>query len=439
MDALFKGLRIQKKWEVRLLPIKPKAKVFYGWKIAWIALLSNFMAVGTGFYAINAFLEPLCITNGWSRTAVNMAPMMGTFFGFLSQLIYGGLVNRIGPRALMSLGALVAGVAFFCLGHAKELVWFYFFYILLYIGNGAYAGIVANTAVNNWFIKDRGKALGLATAGMSLSGVVFPFVFMLMIIKWDLKTAFWVGGLCVLLISPITWKIIRNWPEDLGTWPDGERPKDLKQSVSFSGHDSSNMANFNTMPLKDLLYSSTFWRIGLGYALMMSGAVGVMSQLKPRFVELGLKDMPAMALTSLAALFGAIGKYLWGFLCDKKRPDRVVAFMAVMNAVGLLIGTFAKGIFGLCAFAVIFGFAMGGVMSTFPILTAHVYGRRNFASVIKYLYIILALDLVGYIIAGQSFDRTGSYTSGYGIFIFMNLLASFMLLGLNYKHFEEYR
>jgi len=423
-------------WEERNLWMDAKDKVFYGWKIAWVAFLANFMAVGTGFYAINAFLEPLCVTNGWSRTAINLAPMLGTLFGFSSQLIYGSLVNRLGPRVLMSLGALVSGIAFFSLGQAKGLGWFYFFYSILYVGNGAYAGIVANTAVNNWFEKEKGKALGLATAGMSVSGVLFPFLFMLIIMKWDLKTAFLLGGLCVLFLSPIAWKVIRNWPEELGTWPDGERPKENKGLDYIAVDPSYSALSFDSIRLKELFSSGTFWRLGLSYSLMMSGAVGVMSQLKPRFVELGLGDISAMALTSLSALFGAVGKYLWGFLCDKGRPNRVVALMAFLNAMGLMLGAFARGHLGLCLFAAIFGFAMGGVMSTFPILTAHVYGRRNFASVIRFLYLILILDLVGYFIAGQSFDRTGSYTLGYGIFIIMDLLAGFMMFGLNDKHSE---
>ncbi len=404
-------------------------KIFYGWKVASVAFLANFMAVGTGFYAINAFLEPICSLRGWSRTSVNIAPMLGTLFGFLCQLLYGTLLDRIGPRLLMSLGSLVAGASFICLGLADRLLSFYLFYVILYIGNGAYAGIVSNTAVNNWFVAERGKALGFATSGMSLSGVVFPFLLMILLVRWDLKTAFLLGGLSVLTIAPLSWRVVRNWPEEMGLLPDGIEATDETRLRMERPKAPANKRDWAFT--KALLASPTFWNLGLGYALMMTGAVGVMSQLKPRFVELGLKDMDAMGLMALGALMGAIGKYLWGFLCDKARPDKVVTALAIMNGVGLGLGITWKGIPGLLLFTIIFGISMGGIMSTFPVITAHVYGRENFPHVIRFLYFVLILELVGYIIAGQSYDRTGSYTLAYIIYLFMDIIAAILLKSIS--------
>ncbi|MFP4531456.1 MAG: hypothetical protein ACLFNS_02125, partial [Desulfobacterales bacterium] len=76
---------------------------YYGWYIAVVAVLANFMAVGSGFYALNAFLEPVSQMRAWSRTDINFAVTLGTFCGFVSQFVYGTLVARIGPRVLMSL------------------------------------------------------------------------------------------------------------------------------------------------------------------------------------------------------------------------------------------------------------------------------------------------------------------------------------------------
>lgn len=407
-----------------------RPKLFYGWKVAFVAFLANFMAVGTGFYAINAFLEPLCAQKGWSRTSINIAPMLGTLFGFGSQLFYGTIVGKVGPRLLMVAGSLVAGIAFVLLGQISSLSWFYLLYVMLYMGNGAYAGIVANTAVNNWFVLKRGKALGFATSGMSLSGVVFPFLLLLILVRWNLSLAFLTGGLLVLLMAPLSWKIIRNWPEDMGTWPDGiERPSNAI-ARSEEGVNVSALAKDRVEPMP-LFSSGTFWKLGIGYALMMTGAVGVMSQLKPRFVELGFGDITAMAFMSFGALMGAIGKYFWGFLCDRKRPDLVVTALALMNALGLAAGILAKGILGILIFVTVFGVSMGGIQSTFPIIVAYVYGRENFPYVIRFLYFVLILELSGYLLAGQSFDRFGSYTPAYIVFLIMDIISSFLLFRLN--------
>ena len=69
-------------------------------------------------------------------------------------------------------------------------------------------------------------------------------------------------------------------------------------------------------------------------------------------------------------------------------------------------------------------------MSIFPIMVATLYGRENFASVLRYASFFLLLQLFGYLIAGQSYDRTGSYDTAYAIFIGFDIVASLLLFSL---------
>ncbi|MFP4446740.1 MAG: hypothetical protein ACLFPD_10905, partial [Desulfosudaceae bacterium] len=78
---------------------------YYGWYIVALAFVANFLSVGTGFYAFNAFMEPLCREYHWTRTQVNIALMIGTPFGFLGQFVFGTLVMRMGVRKLMVAGS----------------------------------------------------------------------------------------------------------------------------------------------------------------------------------------------------------------------------------------------------------------------------------------------------------------------------------------------
>ena len=106
---------------------------------------------------------PICELRGWTRAQVNMGPFIGNIVGLVSMFIFGTLVMRVGPRILMTAGAVVSGTAFILLGQVDTPLHFYLLFVLLFFGNGAMAGIVGNTAVNNWFVLKRGRALGLAT------------------------------------------------------------------------------------------------------------------------------------------------------------------------------------------------------------------------------------------------------------------------------------
>ena len=132
-----------------------ESTLFYGWYIVLMAFVANFMSVGTGFYLMNAFMEPLCEAHDWTRTDISLAPGYATIFGLMAQMVFGTIVNRIGARVLMLFGSMVSGIAFFLLIRSETLWQFYACFIVLFIGNAAYGGIVASTAVNNWFIARR--------------------------------------------------------------------------------------------------------------------------------------------------------------------------------------------------------------------------------------------------------------------------------------------
>ncbi|MBW2674885.1 MAG: MFS transporter, partial [Deltaproteobacteria bacterium] len=168
--------------------------IYYGWYIALIGFIANFMSVGTSFYIFNAFMGPLSETYGWSRTDLNMALVLGMLAGFVGQFISGTLVMRTGPRILMCIGPLLSGVACILLGMTHVLWQFYLLYVFLFLGSMTYGGVVANTAVNNWFIQKKGKALGFASAGISFSGVILPFLAMIIILHSSISNAFlWIG------------------------------------------------------------------------------------------------------------------------------------------------------------------------------------------------------------------------------------------------------
>jgi len=402
-----------------------------------VAFLANFMATGTGFYIFNALMNPLCDQRGWTRTQLNAAPAIGLVVGILGALLYGTLVTRVGPRILMFLGSIVSGFAFASLGLANKIGHFYLLCVLLYLGNSAMSGIVSNTAVSNWFVEKRGKALGLATAGISLSGAVLPFLAMRILDATNLASVFLRTGLMTWALAPVIWLLVRDWPEEWGMVPDGlpldggaggnEGYADDRKATRFPNPAFIRSAGVCQEALwtpAEVFRTQAFWMVGSAYALVLMGTVGVMFQLGPRFVDIGYDRGTAMALLSLTALVATIGKTVWGILCDRYDARRVVALLMAMNGVGLCLALVPESLVALSAFILLFGFAMGGIMSTLPILVADLYGRESFASVSRFMSLFIVLEVGGYLLSGQSFDRTGSYDTAYAAFVLLDLVAA---------------
>lgn len=423
---------------------KNTSGLFYGWVIVGIAFIANFLSVGSFFYIFNAFMEPLETIRGWTRDDINTALAVGMACMLLGQIIFGTLVIRLGARRLMIFGSTLAGISFILLFRAQELSYFYLLSACLALGNSAYGGIIAGTVVNNWFIKKRGRAMGFATAGISLSGAILPFMAMVLILKSGMFNASLMIGILLICFGPFAWLIIRDWPEDYGMVPDGS---DLTDEIEISERDTaydlkkdktslkrklgfSDTGELSVWRLSKLIKTGTFWKLGFAFPLMLTGVSSVMSQLKPRFSDIGFDDMTAMKMMACTAFIGAIGKYVWGMLCDRYSSKKVVAVLFGANCFGLSLALIHGSTIAIIGFIVIYGFAMGGLMSTFPIFVADLFGRISFPAVARFISVFFVLELIGFKISGKSYTITGSYDAAYIIFILLGVLALFLVLSI---------
>jgi OFA family oxalate/formate antiporter-like MFS transporter len=407
-----------------------------------MAFVAHFMATGSAFYIFNAFMQPLVEQRGWTYTQINRSLMLGPAVAIVSQLFYGTMVYRVGPRAIMTAGPLVAGIFFILLGRVETIWGFYLCHVLLCVGNGGMNGITATTAVNNWFARKRGTALGLSTSGISLSGVIVPLVALLILEKTDLVHAYQWIGCVILLVSPLAWLVIRDTPEKHGMFPDGLPPE--REPSPTSAGNASLPVSPHQLPaavsgpddliprwtLRALLGTGAFWKLGFSYAMILSGVSGLMSQLKPRFSHMGFDDRTAMLMMAATALLGTFGKFFWGTLCDRFDARRVVAALVACGAAGIGIMLAADSFPMIVLFILVYGFAMGGVMSTLPIIVADLFGRTSFASVAKFMPLFFVMQGIGPEAMGQSMDRTGSYDYAYMMFIALNVLAVFLVLSI---------
>lgn len=400
-------------------------RIFYGWWIVLVTFVANFMSNGMSFYGWNTFLQPLCEAHSWSRTAVNVAPSLGSVIGIFSQPLFGRWVLKYGPKKLMIICAFASGGSFMLMGRADSLVYFYIANCMLFFSNVGINGLVPNTAVSNWFEKYRGKALGFSTSGISLSGAIIPPFAFLLLEHFSLAQSFAIiGALTWVVVIAATLLLMKDRPEDYGLHPDG-----ISRDPAPS---SEKIPDEILISRKELLRTQAFWHIGLAYGLMLPGVVGVMSQLKPRFTDIGFTGWDAVWMMAATALIGSFGKIAWGWLCDHFDPRRVVAAAILCQIAGLVVLAFGNSVLVLSLFIVLFGFGMGGVMSTIAIVSADFFGRANFAKVYGYIALFLGFQFSGYLMMGRSFDVSGSYNYAYLVFIGFYALALGLILTARY-------
>jgi sugar phosphate permease len=146
-------------------------------QVAATSFLSLFAIVGLALYGLPFFYDFMVRDFGWSRAQVTSGNalsklVVGPVLGFAA----GWFVDRFGPRRLMIVGILMAGIALVGLGSIHTLAGFYFFYLFNAIGY-VFGGPLPNQVLlSRWFNAARGRAMGFAYLGIGLGGALVPLL-----------------------------------------------------------------------------------------------------------------------------------------------------------------------------------------------------------------------------------------------------------------------
>ncbi len=98
-------------------------------------------------------------------------------------------------------------------------------------------------------------------------------------------------------------------------------------------------------------------------------------------------------------------------------------------AFGTLLAFPVAGVTSMIVFVVVRGFAHGGVIVDYPVITRHCYGRENLGLNMGIFGAFLQLGFaVGVPALGWSYDYFGSYSNGFIVAALCAVMAAVMLL-----------
>ncbi len=393
--------------------------MFYGWRLAILCLLGNFLLQGSIIFMMNAFLDPLTLERGWSRASISLGMSVASLIGALSIPLWSWLSQKIGIRLLMTLGSLLGGLSFIVLAMTKELYFFYIFYTLAWVSGQCFGGPIANMLINNWFVKYRGRAFGLTNMGISLSGAIMPFLLLFFINNFDVSTAWFAYGCLLLIFVPICWFMIRDRPYEMNLQVDNCQNADC-----VPAQEVKNIPWATVLRTKEAYYLAFLF----GLSLMSSSAI--VSQLKPHMVDIGLDSYEAMFFSCLTAAFLVVAKYVWGKAADKYNPIIVTRILLALNTLSLLLIFIPPSLPIMFVFAFCFGITSGGAWVLMPAATAYYFGSEKFAFYYRMISTFVFLKSFGYAIIGLSNYLTNGYNLAYIVFVGIMLVCialSFMI------------
>lgn len=389
-------------------------------QVAATSFLTLFAIVGLALYGLPFYYDFMVKEFGWSRTQVTSGNtlsklVVGPLFGFIA----GWMVDRFGPRRLMLIGIILAGVALIGLGNMTALWMFYLFYLFNALGY-VFAGPLPNQVLlTRWFDKSRGKAMGFAYLGIGVGGAVVPLLSVWLVGRFGWHVALTTLGVLIIAIALPLAFFVREAPEALAE----------KKSA---------------MPAASIGWafkSSAFFLLAIG-SMCSIGAVGGTNQNLKLFLSLdqNYTQTEAATVVSLVLVFSLIGRLLMGWLADRytKKYVMLLIYLLVASAIPLLFFADRPGVIYL--FAIVFGIGLGGDYMIIPLMAAELFGVRVMGRVMG---LVLTADGVAEALApmlvARLRDSTGSYAGGFTVLIVLALVGAVAVALLPKRNAHEPR
>ena len=305
---------------------------FYGWVIVVIVMLAGVLAAGVSNITMAVVLKPISDDLGWSRSLTAAAVTMGALFGGVLSPLFGPLADRCGPRVLLPSGGALVGLLAIGVSLSTEPWQFYATFVpARALTEFLLCGMIAFTAVANWFYVKRPRVMGLVAMATPLGSAVLSLVYQFFVTHYGWRSAFLALGITLWVLVVIPGLIfLRRQPEDLGMLPDGLAHAPTVESridLEFS------------WPRADAARTATLRLLVVGAFLSAIGTGGVAFHMAAYMTDGAIPATLAASVVSVMALSGAFGNGIWGALAERFHPRRlnVLTMLVAAGSVALLM------------------------------------------------------------------------------------------------------
>ncbi|MFH0837934.1 MAG: MFS transporter, partial [Patescibacteria group bacterium] len=308
------------------------SKVFYGYWVLAVAFFGVFVFGGCGVGAFSLFVKPLQAGFDWGRGEIMFGFSIFYLLTGISAPFIGGLVDRYGVRGVVAIGSAVAGLGLASLYWLENIWHFYAAYTCIGVSMAAVAQVPSSTVVSNWFQKRRGTAIGIMSTGIGAGILVLgPFIGTFIMPDFGWRASYLALALITWMQVPLALFVLRTKPAEMGLFPDGIKPHETREEDSKTGLTSGGLT------LKMAFGTSAFWLIALTFFISGHSSLGVFHSQVPYLQDIGFPVAQAATAMTSYGLGSAVGKFIFGWLCDRIKAKYATGISFSLLAAGTII------------------------------------------------------------------------------------------------------
>jgi MFS family permease len=303
------------------------------------------------------------------------------------------------------------------------------------VATGVLAGgiVATQTAAGRWFEKRKALAISLLFTGPYIGGFIAPPVLNWVIVKFggNWRAGWGLISVLSILAAVLALVLVKEWPSDLGQFPDGVSPDSspaistgagasTKRSV-YHTHEDWNVAEVLRSPALWLLFIST-----VGYSLALGVAVthGVV-----HFMDIGHAASEAAFALSIMCLGALAGTLLVAALGDRIELRFIFCVLSSCAGAGLLLALNATGMVSLYLCVILIGLGVGGCPPCAFAMPGNYFGNKAYPFIVGLLCATgPSVGAIGAWGAGYGYSQLGSYRLAFYIVAALCFAGSVLIL-----------
>lgn len=379
----------------------------------WSVLVGCFLGMGIAPPAIlliplGLFMKSVTGEFGWSRTEFAMIISTAAVCNALVMPLAGYLVDRFGARRVALVGTVLGCASYMCLSLAHSFAAFVAITALsVALGNlASYPAFLFLT--QRWFDKHLGLAFAITSSGLAVGTGGFSYLISQNIELHGWREAFLVAGGVALVIGLVNLTLLVR--DNDGPIPEAER-REGKAELSNTG-----------MTLRNAMATRDFWLYSLAFVLVLFGVVGCSFHLPAMLADWGAGSAQIAGIVAAGSLGSLFGRLSGGAMLDRLHTRAVAGIFLACQFAGFVM--LFEGLQWALPASFLIGATQGAEIDILGYLIARRFGRLAYARIFGSAFSVTLLGaILGPIVLGLVFDRSGSYNLVLLLFPLLPVLA----------------
>ena len=408
----------------------------WGWFLLIFGLLiffcnGGFFADGTNYIA-PAVAERIGADPNLVMSMNSIAGIVGVIIAILA----GRLNQKFGPAKVAAGCLILAGLGHVATGNAVNVPMYLI--AMICVGGGLSSGsfVGMGTLVANWFPRKQGQAMSVVAMGSNWGTVLFvPFIIRPLIGSLGIATSSIICGVVAAVVGCIGMALLRSTPQERGQFPDNVTEAEFKASYANAAPEEDP----HGWTIGKLLRTKETWLCIFATGLLMLVQMGLMTQLVPRNIEIGMDPMLAATWMSIIGAIGIVGSVIFGRIVFKLGIKKAGALTCVLYIIALLFNVSAVMPLVYVSLVIIgfLGAAAPNLMNSIP---GSVFGRVGYAKVNSVVFPITNIVyMCNFAVNGAIQAVFHSLRVAYILFAVLALISMFLILALeDHKYDQDY-